>query len=75
MFMLYVTKKKHVAECLRGFLSNSPASSSNILSATVSYCEANCLPTTPEKTGPVCRLIVHCCMHNFPTVTHIFQKT
>ena len=74
MFMLYVTKK-HVPAYLHSYLSNSPAISSNILSAIMFYCEANCLPTTPEKTGLVCRLIVHYCMHNSPPVAHVFQET
>jgi hypothetical protein len=65
MFMLYVTKK-HAPEYLHSFLSNSRASSINSLRTTISYFEANCLPTTPEKTGLVCRLIVLYCMHNSP---------
>jgi len=74
MFMVYVTKK-HVPQYLYSSLTNSPASSGNILSATVSYFEANSLPTTPEYTGLVCRLIVHCCTHNSPPVAHVFQET
>jgi hypothetical protein len=72
--MVCVTKK-HAPDFLHFFHSNGPASSSNILSAAMSYCEANSLPTIPEYIGLVCRLIVHYCMHNSPPVAHVFQET
>jgi hypothetical protein len=71
--MVYVTKE-HVPEYFHSSLSNSRASSSNILSATMLYCEANCLPTTPETNGLICRLTVYYCMHNSPQWPVSFRK-
>jgi len=77
--MMHGQKKHQRNTCLsmylRNFLSNSPASSSKTLSATISYCQANCLPTTPEYNGLVCRLIVHYSMHNSAPVAYVFQET